>query len=102
MRATLYASPVASGADLLNTLIQELRLDTVGGVRVDESGVARVEAYANGHRLAVVRSRGATVEITADATETGLTRQDQVGRGNRFADGSVPIGTGILVEGDGR
>ncbi|MFE1411348.1 tetratricopeptide repeat protein [Streptomyces sp. NPDC058746] len=98
MRAVLYASPVASGAELLHGLIQELRLDTAGGVRVDENGVARVEAYADGRRLAVVRSRGATVEVTADATETGLARQDEVGRGNRFADGGLPAGVGILVE----
>ena len=99
MRAVLSAT----NGELLSSLIRELSLDVVGGLQEDEqSGLARAEAYVSGERVDVLRSRGITVAITDDATATGLARQSEVGRGNRYADGAVPAGLGILIQGDGQ
>lgn len=96
MRATLSTTNL----ELLRSLVRELRLDVVGGLREQEGGLVRAEAYVTAQRLDELRSRGVTVEVTDDATATGLARHAEVARGNRFADGTVPAGLGTLIEGD--
>jgi tetratricopeptide (TPR) repeat protein len=87
----------APDAALLRAVVAEYRLDAVGGIAVTEDGSARVESYTTAAELDLVRGRGVAVEIVDEATATWLARQDEVGRGNRFADGGYPTGVGILT-----
>ncbi|MFF7122087.1 M14 family zinc carboxypeptidase [Streptomyces sp. NPDC008240] len=79
----------------LQAALAESQVRAVGGVQRDESGTARAEVYATVERLDAVRARGLTVDVVDDNTQYWLDRQKEVGRGNRFADGTAPSGLGV-------
>ena len=64
-----------------------------------ESGGLVVEAYGTMpqiNRLRTTRrAAGVTVDVVENATETGRSRQAEVGRRTRFAPGQPPSGLGI-------
>ncbi|WP_051970879.1 hypothetical protein [Kitasatospora azatica] len=85
---------------LLHSVIETHRLDVAGGLRREESGEVATDAYATEEVLQQLRRQGISVQVVENATETGRSRQAEVGKGNRFAKGAVPRGTGLPEDGD--
>ncbi|OXY89426.1 hypothetical protein BEK98_38295 [Streptomyces diastatochromogenes] len=81
--------------DALRSALTEAQVRAVGGIQRDESGTVRAEVYATVERLDAIRARGLTADVVDDNTQYWLDRQKEVGRGNRFADGTAPSGLGV-------
>jgi hypothetical protein len=95
----MRAAIVSADASLLQSVMQEhgQNITSEGGIRRGADGVPRVECYASNETLDLLRAKGITVEIFADATAIGLSRRDVNVHENRFADGTVPPGVGELI-----
>jgi hypothetical protein len=95
MRAVLATPDV----DLLRSALLEFGRDihTEAAIRRGADGVARVECYTPNEKLDILRGRGVAVEILSDQTAVSLARRDVVVQGNRFADGTIPLGVGLRI-----
>lgn len=82
---------IAADIDTLRSALQEYRSAVAGGVRTGSDGRVGIDAYLRPGQLERLRSQPVDIEVIADATGVGEERLAEVGRGNRFEDGSVPI-----------
>jgi hypothetical protein len=91
---TLRAAVAHPDPDALRDLIGRLSVPFAAMQRTAD-GTPQVDVYADRQTLTEIAEVGFTVEIVSNATDSGISRQDQVGRGDRFADGSLPPSLGL-------
>ena len=87
----------AATPDALREFLRTHDVDTgCGGMKRHDDGTVSIEILVSDDTRAVLSSERWRVEAVDNATQTGFQRQQEVGRGDRFADArSLPQGVGI-------
>jgi hypothetical protein len=90
---------IAGKAPAVRALLREVQLDVAcAGARRRSGDEMSLEAFATEAQLERVRHAGLTVDVIEDASAVAHERQQEVGKGNRFAGRVLPRGVGKKVK----
>jgi phosphatidylserine/phosphatidylglycerophosphate/cardiolipin synthase-like enzyme len=95
-RAIDYKARLAGRAEDVRAFLRAHPLELYGVI--EEGDRVSIDVYASARTLEQAKRHGLAIEVLLDATR--ITRELPVGRGNRFADGSLPRGVGLITRKD--